>query len=183
MRSFFNFISRKTPETGSSSWSPLKKAVIWLTVFLLISGGVFVWHRFFSSEGREQLKYELFQRYYVEPYEKAMREDTYGGKTPEETLRLFIQALKNGDLELASKYFALNTDEKSEYYLTRRQWEEGLRKAKERGNLNEIISDLETYELQSISKELENAWFVTKSKHEILLKLNSYSGVWKIESM
>jgi len=36
-----------------------------------------------------------------------MSEDTYGGKTPEETLNLFIEALKKEDLELASKYFVL----------------------------------------------------------------------------
>jgi hypothetical protein len=31
--------------------------------------------------------------------------DTYGGKTPQETLRLYIEAVEKGDYELASKYF------------------------------------------------------------------------------
>jgi hypothetical protein len=31
--------------------------------------------------------------------------DTFGGKTPAETLSLYIDALKKGDYELASKYF------------------------------------------------------------------------------
>jgi hypothetical protein len=31
--------------------------------------------------------------------------DTYGGKTPAETLSLYIEAVKKGDYELASKYF------------------------------------------------------------------------------
>lgn len=31
--------------------------------------------------------------------------DTYGGKTPQETLRMFIDAIEKGDYELASKYF------------------------------------------------------------------------------
>ena len=39
----------------------------------------------------------------AEPYYN----DTYGGATPEETYDLFIQALKNEDTELASKYFVI----------------------------------------------------------------------------
>ena len=43
--------------------------------------------------------------------EKAYRNDKYGGKTPEETLDLFVAALEKGDVELASKYFVLNKQE------------------------------------------------------------------------
>src|SRR3990167_4899471 len=35
------------------------------------------------------------------------KNDTYGGKTPEETFDLYLAALKKGDLELASKYFVV----------------------------------------------------------------------------
>ena len=31
--------------------------------------------------------------------------DTYGGKTPQETLQMYIDAVEKGDYELASKYF------------------------------------------------------------------------------
>src|SRR3989338_4999916 len=31
--------------------------------------------------------------------------DTYGGKTPQETLQMFIEAVEKGDYELASRYF------------------------------------------------------------------------------
>lgn len=43
---------------------------------------------------------EEFQLALSKPY----REDTYGGKTPEETWGMFLDALKKGDVELASKY-------------------------------------------------------------------------------
>lgn len=36
---------------------------------------------------------------------EAMMKDTYGGKTPQETLQLYIQAIEKGDYELASEYF------------------------------------------------------------------------------
>lgn len=37
-------------------------------------------------------------------YKLAMA-DTYGGKTPQETLRMYIDAVQKRDYELASKYF------------------------------------------------------------------------------
>lgn len=40
-------------------------------------------------------------------YAKMMA-DTYGGKTPQETLSMYIAAVEKGDYELASKYFVLD---------------------------------------------------------------------------
>src|SRR3990167_1475636 len=37
--------------------------------------------------------------------------DTYGGATPEETYALFIDALKAGDIELASRKFVLESQD------------------------------------------------------------------------
>ncbi len=52
-----------------------------------------------------------WQKYQVDKaiaeLERPYREDVYGGKTPEETFDMFLDALKNGDIELASKYFAV----------------------------------------------------------------------------
>ena len=47
---------------------------------------------------------EAFQKAEQELYQKMMA-DTYGGKTPQETLELFIAAVEKGDYELASRYF------------------------------------------------------------------------------
>lgn len=48
-----------------------------------------------------------------EALKKLYEEDTYGGKTPEETLALFIDALKKGDTDLAAKYFVIEEQEKA----------------------------------------------------------------------
>ena len=40
----------------------------------------------------------------ADDYRAAMA-DTYGGKTPQETLLMYIQAIEKGDYVLASKYF------------------------------------------------------------------------------
>lgn len=44
-------------------------------------------------------------------YAAAMA-DTYGGKTPQETLQMYIDAVEKGDYELASKYFIGGNQEK-----------------------------------------------------------------------
>lgn len=47
---------------------------------------------------------------------KALQEaDTFGGKTPYETLEMYISAVEKGDFQLASKYFVI---EKQEEYLS-----------------------------------------------------------------
>jgi len=160
-----------------------------LGIIIIAFGGFFVWEKYFSPQAKinreTQKNYEKYLEW-QKNYEKAMREDTYGGKTPEETLQMFIEALKKGDIELASKYFALNTNEKSEYYLTRKEWEEGLQKIKDEGKLKEVISQLAKTKL--VFKDESGALFKkydSKGEVEVLveIKLNKYSGVWKIESL
>ncbi len=166
----------------------VKSAVILLTVFLFIGGLAYVWQKWLSPNAQVRWKYDLYQKFYVDRYENAMREDVWGGETPQETLDLFIEALKNNDIELAAKYFALNTNENSEYYLTRKEWEEAVRKTKEEKGFEQIILDLEKAKFQSESKEMGSSWFVTFNedgslKQDILFTFNKYSGVWKVESM
>jgi predicted negative regulator of RcsB-dependent stress response len=172
------------------------KFVVWfLAIIVLAAGGFFVWDKYFSPEAKlNRQNAENYQKYldWQANYEKAMKEDTYGGKTPEETLKMFIEALRKGDIELASKYFALNTNEKSEYYLTRGEWEEGLRKAKEEGKLGEIIEKIEKTSPFGYSDSYN--WYKKAFSFESLnqegvveilieLGLNPYSGIWKIISL
>ncbi len=70
-------------------------------------------------------------------------EDTYGGKTPKETLELFITAVEKGDYDLASKYFILSKQE---------EWSSGLVKIKEKNNINFIIS-----KLKGVYNEMDNS--------------------------
>ncbi len=44
---------------------------------------------------------------------EAMRNDTYGGKTPEETFDLFLIALSNNDYELSAKYYDLSVQDEA----------------------------------------------------------------------
>jgi hypothetical protein len=49
----------------------------------------------------------------VDQYAKEIKADKYGGKTPEETYAMFVEALKKEDIDLAVKYFV--KEEQSEY--------------------------------------------------------------------
>ncbi len=61
-------------------------------------------------------KIQEMQQAYKKNQEKVLEElksDTYGGKTPEETLRLFVEALEERDVDLASKY--ISNDRRDEF--------------------------------------------------------------------
>ncbi|MEK7143610.1 MAG: hypothetical protein AAB756_02155, partial [Patescibacteria group bacterium] len=84
-----------------------KKIIILGAVILAVGGVIFyknintfdpsVDTRTFKTAGE-------FENYYKN-LDEVYKKDTYGGATPEETLALFIDALKKGDTDLAAKYF------------------------------------------------------------------------------
>ncbi len=51
-------------------------------------------------------------RNYIDNYIQLQLNDKIGGDTPEETVDLFIAALKKGDYDLASKYFVIDEQER-----------------------------------------------------------------------
>ena len=91
----------------------------WVIVFIL--SGLYT----YLEKRKEQKFIQELQRPYME--------DTYGGSTPEETLELFLEALKEDNIELASKYFIL--DKQAE-------WKKYLEEVKKAGRTEEMISDL-----------------------------------------
>lgn len=110
---------------------------------------------------------------YFKNLEKQYAEDPYGGSTPEETLALFVEALKKGDTELAAKYFVLDKQE---------QWGEDLARLKDKNLLDETISDLEKVKLTK--KTGEEAFFTIINEGglgtDVILYKNSVNNRWKI---
>lgn len=74
---------------------------------------LFIWKAFEAYETQNYLKglVDAENNWKEKDLEIAMA-DTYGGKTPEETLGLYVAALEKGDYELASKYFIQGNQEK-----------------------------------------------------------------------
>lgn len=108
--------------------------------------------------------------------EKQYTEDPYGGETPEETLRLFIDALKKGDTDLAAKYFVFDKQE---------QWKEDLGKIKEKGLLNDMIGDLAKAKKYRSSSEDQVFFTAGNEKGEAVATIDLVKiGVrWKIRGI
>ena len=92
-----------------------------IAIFILYISGVLGWqkYRYWQDEKIAQKAEEGIRKWQQEDYERAMA-DTYGGKTPQETLQMYIDAVGKGDYELASKYFigSRQEEEKEQLFKT-----------------------------------------------------------------
>lgn len=133
---------------------------------------------------------------------EMLKNDTFGGKTPEETFDMFLMALKAEDIEKASKYYVNWDQQKALKNLKKEITEEG--------NLNKIIvyftnvrekgkkvcSELKslggcTFEYKYITtsdekvsvKGRDEIIFIPKGSKEIMMtsfELNKFANIWKI---
>lgn len=122
----------------------------------------------------------------MEEQEKLLdvyRQDTIGGKTPEETLAGFVDALKKKDFDLASKYVILEEQESFKKELEGHSEE----------NINKMINGLDgasnkwTEDTNLTSENFKSYYYKTMvDEREVTVsvefKLNPYSNVWKIKS-
>ena len=172
------------PKTGFFSKSYLKHIVALLGLIALVGGSYFVWGGYFSESAQYRRQVEENTNKYMEwekNYNKAMTEDVYGGKTPQETLDMFIDALRKEDVDMASKYFLLNSVGQVD-----QKWVDGLRKSKDEGKLQEIVK-LVAQARQTFIDDDGAVFKLYDSTGEIVvmieIKLNEFSNIWKIESL
>ncbi|MGB9609071.1 MAG: hypothetical protein ACPL3E_01705 [Minisyncoccia bacterium] len=182
----FEEISQNIETNPKNSWKRfLKFALAFLLIISVAFGSVIVYEKYFNPEAQKDKEQQKNYQKYLEwqaGYKKAMTEDTYGGKTPEETLKLFIDALKKEDLELASKYFVLNSRGERDP-----KWLDLLTKIKQENNLQKMANDLQKYNL---AKKTFDPYYVFIYYNDdgsvglqITMVFNKDSGVWKIESL
>ena len=177
-------------------WTNLKS---WYGVlFLVLAAGGVLWFVLngmpYINKLRENWEAQRLQAQWEKPY----REDTYGGKTPEETYDMFLDALRKGDTTLASKYFIIEK---------KNDWEKTLEEYKKQSLLANFVKELE--DTRKIWKKSEKSTDLTASfKYEVLIEKGSKatidgqeveipagnyinesvftkypSGVWKIEGL
>ena len=127
----------------------------------------------------QYFRYRYSPEYRVEEnlkeLEKQYAEDSYGGDTPEETLALFISALKAGDTNLAAKYFVLDAQV---------QWREDLAVMKEKGFLVEMVKDLNK---TSTKIDGDTAFFTLTNQDmpesQLVMHKNPLNNRWKITEL
>lgn len=118
------------------------------------------------------------QQEYWKNLAELYKKDTYGGKTPEETLQLFIDALKKGDTDLAAKYFVPEKQKKEA---------EDLKLGKKNNVLYLTIADLEKTKIGSEISDGKYR-FTTyddnkNAEFQFDLVLNKTNSIWKITNL
>lgn len=113
----------------------------------------------------------------IKNLEEQYKNDTYGGNTPEETLNLFIAALKKGDTDLASKYFVVEKQG---------EWKGKLEETRKNSNLESFIILLQNVNLSSGGKISEDSYQFSETIDNksipwvISLTKNTFTNKWKI---
>jgi len=184
-------IKKSNKETVLRNWfiTVIVGIAAGFVIFGLLKGREFL-ANFLSSKEAERITKEI---------ERPYREDRFGGETPGETFDMFLDALKKGDIELASKYFTLKKQD---------DWEESLRKIKENNQLEDFIRELENIRMRwkiekndNVNAIYEYSYIQDKStfeelptrygtqkiefppgeyKAEIIFEKNQFNGLWKI---
>ena len=113
----------------------------------------------------------------AEQIQKEYAEDPYGGDTPEETLNLFISALKQGDTNLAAKYFVLDKQE---------EWRADLSQIQEKGLLDEMVGDLEREKEKKMAGEDRVNFYIYNDQNILAINITltkNQGGKWKLQDL
>jgi hypothetical protein len=169
--------------------SPKIKFILIATIIAIFClAGLGLYETYLSPEAKRQIaekeKAEKAMQY-VESVQQKLREDTYGGKTPEETIAMFADALEKGDVDLAIKY--VYESEGSQSSIGRRgEFRNAILKAQEEGKILEIVNALRGMQKGEGGIDGISAFFEYKNQEKefyISLIFNEFSGVWKIQSL
>jgi len=142
-----------------------KKSIILVAVFIFLAiFGWFIWQYLYPS-------YQMWRigegnKKFEQGFMAMLKNDTYGGKTPEETYNLYVEALKRSDTEAASRYF---------------YWE---RQVAQKTKLDELITkgELDKYivDLPKWSEMREEEYDVEGTKQYSWLEVSTTTAIIKL---
>ena len=143
--------------------------LFFVALFLAVEG--YSYYDQWRGEKRVEELAQLLAKIEKEAFDKKAA-DKIGGKTPQETLDMFIKAVESGDYELASKYFVI---EKQEEEL------KSLQNSPKK-NIENIMGMLEqTIQNEGSYSEKKDIYVI---RRPILASFVLYpSGNWKIEEI
>ncbi len=144
-------LQNQQPEDISkeSSLSPVQKKSYWKFVlsFLAIIVALFVGYPILKTLYNNYFAQKGFDAYFSaeQDYLSALKNDKYGGKTPQETYFMYLDALKKGDISLASKYY-IGIEGPGRAY----KW---LSRLQNKGSLERYVNELPTNWSKTREKE------------------------------
>ncbi len=140
-----------------------------LIIVLALAGlwGIAKYERYVGAREVNKLA-DAMEQFERAEYDRAMA-DTYGGRTPEETLALYIEAVEKGDYALASKYFILDKQEAE-----LRSWHKATEE-----NISRYVVILKDSATKGGKYSTDKKEFSFNG--DILIRLLVYpNGIWKI---
>ena len=160
-----------------------------LVIFLILGLGISWSSWYFNPEMRQARQYkkdaEILARK-IQEQAKEYAADTYGGETPKETYEMFLQALKMGDIGLASKYFISDKQEEYEQFFTdiknNNKWDEMIEDLFNPDNQKGEMKENSTYVIRVYNTE---NYLIAQAVLKIPLNLvvtekEPISNIWKI---
>lgn len=195
MDEFLKYKIKDDSETDSPG-SPLIKLnkkrlfkfiLVFVGIMVLVGGSYLAWDNYLSPSAQYARQANANYQKYVDQqnkYQTAMTADTYGGKTPEETLNLFKDALVKKDVELASDYFILDDDGEKNQLI-----KQNIQKLFDDNKVQtvlDVLNNLKPSQRDTGDAGLKEFVVLTQQgfvDYSVTLKLNKYSNVWKIENL
>lgn len=187
----------------------MKKKIIWaILIVLAVIIAIAIFGSYLPTIDRmigEQRTRALMEQYEKDKAarEARLRADTTGGKTPEETVRLFVAALRQKDALAASRYYEISSQDKAleslkkelaergDFQRTIDYFEEVVSKGKKVCEENRVESGCDFvydyFTTEDSMVDFEDGTgrvFVpsgTRQNSVLRLYLNSYTSVWKLK--
>ena len=141
--------------------------LFFVALFIAVEG--YSYYDQWRGEKRVEELAQLLTKIEKDAFDKKAA-DKIGGKTPQETLDLFIKAVESGDYELASKYFVVEKQ---------KEWKENLNTAKNIDEFLQIIKNTKQSEGEYSEDKKTYSIYKPTSIDFILYP----SGNWKIEEI
>jgi hypothetical protein len=139
----------------------------------------------YIDKQRAQTKDEQFAagQEYIHNVQEQLKNDKDGGTTPEETLKMFIAALKENNIEKAKLYYSPYPENRSAMFKDR------LDQLNKEGKIGEVITLLSKATPEKSEAEegyASYSYINTDGKLAIVIrfdKATQFSTIWKIESL
>lgn len=176
--------AKLNPEPDKNTDADSDKKKIKTKIVFLVLGGLLAGYFIGVEMGFRFIVpyvYSMKTEQILKDYAKPYMEDYIGGDTPEQTIDLFVEALKKEDYDLAVKYFEIQEQPR---------WIESF-KTPNKKNLDEWISELEsnkkTWRKEQKDENMYEFWYNTglgenETTNSIYIRKNIVTNKWKIRS-